>query len=49
MTSHLSARARLTLVYTTLFTLGGAALISITYLLVAHTLNNTTTTTPNDV
>jgi len=45
MTSHLSARSRLTLVYTSLFALGGAALVSITYLLVAHSLHNTTTTT----
>jgi signal transduction histidine kinase len=42
--SHLSARARLTLLYTSLFTLGGAALVLITYLLVAHTLHSTTTT-----
>jgi signal transduction histidine kinase len=41
---HLSARSRLTLLYTSLFTLGGAALVSITYLLVAHTLHGTTTT-----
>jgi signal transduction histidine kinase len=40
---HLSARARLTLVYASLFTLGGAALVVITYLLVAHTLGATTT------
>jgi signal transduction histidine kinase len=40
----LSARSRLTLLYTSLFTLGGAALILITYLLVAHTLDSTTTT-----
>ncbi len=39
MTSHLSARSRLTLVYTSLFALGGAALVLITYLLVAHNLN----------
>jgi signal transduction histidine kinase len=43
--SHLSARSRLTLLYTSLFTLGGAALVVITYLLVAHTLHSTTTTT----
>jgi signal transduction histidine kinase len=42
--SHLSARSRLTLLYASLFTLGGAALVSITYLLVAHTLHSTTTT-----
>jgi signal transduction histidine kinase len=43
--SHLSARSRLTLLYTSLFTLGGAALVVITYLLVAHTLHPTATTT----
>jgi signal transduction histidine kinase len=42
---HLSARSRLTLLYTALFGLGGAALVSITYLLVAHTLHSTMTTT----
>jgi signal transduction histidine kinase len=42
---HLSARSRLTLLYTSLFALGGAALAVITYLLVAHSLNNTTTPT----
>ena len=50
MTRHLSARARLTLLYTSLFTLGGAALVLITYVLVAHTLHDTTTTTtPKEV
>jgi signal transduction histidine kinase len=39
----LSARSRLTLLYASLFTLGGAALVSITYLLVANTLHPTTT------
>jgi signal transduction histidine kinase len=39
---HLSARTRLTLLQASLFTLGGAALASITYLLVAHTLQDTT-------
>jgi signal transduction histidine kinase len=43
MRSRLSARSRLTLLYTSLFALGGATLISITYLLVAHTLHTTTT------
>jgi signal transduction histidine kinase len=43
--SHLSARSRLTLLYTSLFALGGATLVLITYLLVAHTLPSTTTTT----
>ena len=45
MKSHLSARSRLTLLYTSLFALGGAALVLITYLLVADTLHSTTTTT----
>jgi signal transduction histidine kinase len=43
--SHLSARSRLTLLYASLFALGGAALAVITYLLVAHTLHTTTATT----
>jgi signal transduction histidine kinase len=48
--TRFSARSRLTLVYTSLFTLGGAALVAITYLLVAHGLRTTTTTTiPPDV
>jgi signal transduction histidine kinase len=41
---HLSARSRLTLVYASLFTLGGAALVIITYLLVANSLHRATTT-----
>jgi signal transduction histidine kinase len=41
---YLSARARLTLLYASLFTLGGAALVLITYLLVAHTLHPRMTT-----
>ena len=45
MSRHLSARTRLTLVYTSLFALGGAAVVVITYLLVAHTLNRATPTT----
>ncbi len=45
MRSHRSARSRLTLLYTSLFALGGAALVLITYLLVAHTLPTTTTST----
>ncbi len=44
MRRHLSARSRLTLLYTALFALGGAALVVITYLLVAHTLNSGTPT-----
>jgi signal transduction histidine kinase len=43
--SHLSARSRLTLLYTSLFTLGGAALVLITYLLVADSLHRKTTVT----
>ena len=42
MRSHLSARSRLTLLYTSLFALGGGALVLITYLLVAHALHSTT-------
>ena len=42
MRDHLSARSRLTLVYASLFTLGGTALVLITYLLVADTLHRTT-------
>jgi signal transduction histidine kinase len=41
---HLSARSRLTLLYTSLFALGGAALVLITYLLVAHSLHGTSRT-----
>jgi signal transduction histidine kinase len=45
VTDQLSARARLTVLYTSLFALGGAVLVAITYLLVAHTLNSATPTT----
>jgi signal transduction histidine kinase len=38
MTRHLSARARLTLLYTSLFAAGGAVLISVTYVLLDHFL-----------
>ena len=41
MRRYLSARSRLTLLYASLFTLGGAALVLITYLLVANTLHST--------
>ncbi len=44
MRRYLSARSRLTLLYASLFTLGGAALALITYLLVAHTLHGTAAT-----
>jgi signal transduction histidine kinase len=49
--SRLSARSRLTLLYTTLFALGGGALVTTTYLLVAHTLRSASVivTTPRDV
>jgi len=47
--SHLSARSRLTLLYASLFALGGAALVLITYLLVAQTLHAATTSKPRDV
>jgi signal transduction histidine kinase len=43
VTRRLSARSRLALLYTTLFALGGGALVTTTYLLVAHTLRRTTT------
>jgi signal transduction histidine kinase len=42
--TQFSARSRLTLLYASLFTLGGAALALITYELVAHTLPAATTT-----
>jgi signal transduction histidine kinase len=42
--THLSARSRLTLLYTSLFAIGGGALVSTTYLLVAHTLHSSTVT-----
>ena len=41
MRTHLSARSRLTLLYTALFALGGEALVLVTYLLVAGSLNST--------
>jgi signal transduction histidine kinase len=46
---HLSARSRLTLFYTSLFAVGGVALVAVTYLLVAHTLHSTAPTIPRDV
>jgi signal transduction histidine kinase len=50
VSSHLSARSRLTLLYASLFALGGAALVLITYLLVANTLASTTpATTPRAI
>jgi signal transduction histidine kinase len=44
VTRHLSARSRLTLLYTSLFGLGGAVLVSVTYVLVWHTLNEAANT-----
>ncbi len=44
MRRYLSARSRLTLLYASLLALGGAGLVLITYLLVAHTFHETTTT-----
>ena len=44
MRRYLSARSRLTLLYASLLALGGAGLVLITYLLVAHTFHDTTTT-----
>ena len=44
MRMYLSARSRLTLLYASLLALGGAGLVLITYLLVAHTFHSTTTT-----
>jgi signal transduction histidine kinase len=41
---YLSARSRLTLLYTSLFALGGAVLVLVTYLLVANTLHGTSAT-----
>jgi signal transduction histidine kinase len=46
---HLSARSRLTLFYTSVFAVGGALLVAVTYLLVAHTLNSTAPAVPRDV
>ncbi len=43
MRRNLSARSRLTLLYASLFALGGAALVSVTYLLVVHSLHGPTT------
>ena len=45
MTRHLSARSRLTLVYASMFAMGGVVLVLITYLLVAHALPSTTDST----
>jgi signal transduction histidine kinase len=47
MSVHLSARSRLTLLYSSLFATGGATLVVVTYLLVAHTIDDTTSTSPS--
>ena len=46
MRRHLSVRSRLTLLYASLFALGGAALVLVIYLLVAHTLHDATASIP---
>lgn len=50
MTRHLSARSRLTLLYTSLFAAGGIVLVTVTYLLLANNLRKTApaSTTPPD-
>jgi signal transduction histidine kinase len=48
MTRHLSARSRLTLLYTSLFAACGAVLVLATYLLVSHNLKSTPSTTSQD-
>jgi signal transduction histidine kinase len=47
--STLSARSRLTLLYTSLFALGGGTLVAITYVLVAHSLHSPTTSITPEV
>ena len=47
MTRHLSVRSRLTLLYASIFVACGAALVAITYLLLAHNLAGTKTQTDN--
>ena len=42
MTRHLSARTRLTVLYTSLFAAGGIVLVTVTYLLLANNLRKTT-------
>jgi signal transduction histidine kinase len=49
MTRHLSARSRLTLLYTSLFAGCGAVLVLVTYLLVSHNLKYTTKPTQQSV
>ena len=50
MRGHLSARSRLTLIYASLFALGGTALVLVTYLLVTRAVRGATTpTTPPSV
>jgi signal transduction histidine kinase len=45
VTRHLSARSRLTLLYTSLFAVCGGVLVAVTYVLVSHNLPNTKTST----
>ena len=50
MIGHLSARSRLTLLYTSLFAAGGIVLVTVTYLLLANNLHKTapaSTTSPD--
>jgi signal transduction histidine kinase len=50
VTRHLSARSRLTLLYTSLFAAGGIVLVTVTYLLLANNLHKTapaSTTSPD--
>lgn len=49
MTRHLSARSRLTLLYTSLFAACGAVLVLVTYLLVSHNLKYSTKPTQQSV
>jgi signal transduction histidine kinase len=46
---HLSARARLTLLYTALVAASGGVLVTVTYFLVAHNLNSTQSATDKTV
>jgi signal transduction histidine kinase len=46
---HLSARSRLTLIYASLFALGGTALVLVTYLLVTQAVRGATPATPPGV
>ncbi|HKC26792.1 MAG TPA: hypothetical protein VKB75_02155, partial [Jatrophihabitans sp.] len=48
MTRHLSARARLTVVYTSLFAVCGGVLVVVTYFLLAHNLGSSGPKTSTD-